>query len=72
MAERGFGCVSHYEPLHAAPAGQRFGEGSPPVPVTEHVAPRLVRLPLFSSLDEKTAAEVAAAFLEAVEATSQS
>jgi dTDP-4-amino-4,6-dideoxygalactose transaminase len=53
LAERGVRATFHYHPLHAAPAGVRHGRvGSGGCPVTEDVADRLVRLPLFVDLDE--------------------
>ncbi len=43
----------HYQPLHTAPAGMRFGRAaSGGCPVTEDVADRLVRLPLYADLAE--------------------
>ncbi|GAA4229498.1 dTDP-4-amino-4,6-dideoxygalactose transaminase [Streptosporangium album] len=43
----------HYQPLHVAPAGVRYGRAAPGgCPVTEEVADRLVRLPLFADLAE--------------------
>jgi dTDP-4-amino-4,6-dideoxygalactose transaminase len=56
LADRGIQATFHYQPLHAAPAGRRFGRSAPGgCPVTEDVADRLVRLPLYADL---TAAEV--------------
>ncbi|MER6826446.1 dTDP-4-amino-4,6-dideoxygalactose transaminase [Streptosporangium sp. NPDC000563] len=49
----------HYQPLHAAPAGVRFGRVAPGgCPVAERVADRLVRLPLYADLDETGVARV--------------
>jgi dTDP-4-amino-4,6-dideoxygalactose transaminase len=56
LAARGIGSAFHYQPLHSAPAGLRYGrvaEGG--CPVTQDVADRLIRLPLFAGI---TAAEV--------------
>ncbi|MFL6052236.1 MAG: dTDP-4-amino-4,6-dideoxygalactose transaminase [Actinoallomurus sp.] len=53
LAERGVCAAFHYQPLHAAPAGVLHGRVAPGgCPVTEQVADRLVRLPLFADLDE--------------------
>jgi dTDP-4-amino-4,6-dideoxygalactose transaminase len=60
---RGITIVSHYEPLHTAP-------GSPvsvSLPVTESVAPRLVRFPLYAGLTEADARTVVSAFIEELE-----
>jgi dTDP-4-amino-4,6-dideoxygalactose transaminase len=67
MAERGVQCTSHYEPLHLAPTGRAFGVNkAPPLPVTEDVAARLVRLPLYADLAPSTAEEVAETFIDAL------
>ena len=52
--------VFHYVPLHASPAGRRFGRTAGALPVTESIADRLVRLPLFFDLDEAAAHAIAA------------
>lgn len=44
-------CVFHYVPLHTSPFGSRFPLRRP-CPITEWVAPRLVRLPLFADLSD--------------------
>lgn len=51
MAEAGVRCVFHYVPLHSAPAGLRFGRTGTPMTVTDDVADRLVRLPLWAGLE---------------------
>lgn len=52
LAARGAQAVFHYQPLHSSPAGLRHGRTAPGgCPVTEDVADRLVRLPLFADLD---------------------
>jgi dTDP-4-amino-4,6-dideoxygalactose transaminase len=51
LSERGVAATFHYQPLHSAPAGLRHGRISPDgCPVTEDVADRLVRLPLYAGL----------------------
>jgi dTDP-4-amino-4,6-dideoxygalactose transaminase len=57
----GVHAVFHYVPLHSSPAGQRFGRTAGSLPVTEDIAERLVRLPLYYGLAEDEAREVAAA-----------
>ncbi|MER5622143.1 dTDP-4-amino-4,6-dideoxygalactose transaminase [Streptosporangium sp. NPDC002544] len=53
LSSRGVQATFHYQPLHTAPAGVRYGRvASGGCPVTEDVADRLVRLPLFADLDE--------------------
>ncbi|MEU8246011.1 dTDP-4-amino-4,6-dideoxygalactose transaminase [Nonomuraea sp. NPDC048916] len=64
LAARGVQAVFHYQPLHSAPAGLRYGRQAPGgCPVTEQVADRLVRLPLFADLGEDDVAHVIDAVL---------
>lgn len=52
LAAAGVQAVFHYQPLHSAPAGLRYGRTAPGgCAVTENVADRLVRLPLSAGLD---------------------
>jgi len=57
----GVHAVFHYVPLHASPAGQRYGRAAASLPVTEDLAERLVRLPLYYGLAVDEARGVAAA-----------
>lgn len=50
FASEEIGAVFHYVPLHSSPAGQRYGRAQGPLPVTNSVAERLVRLPLWKGL----------------------
>ena len=53
FAERDVQATFHYQPLHSAPAGRRYGRtGLGGCPVTEDVADRLVRLPLYPALSD--------------------
>ncbi len=52
LGERGVHAVFHYLPLHASPGGRRFGRLGGPVPVTDDVSARLLRLPLWAGLGE--------------------
>lgn len=56
----GVHAVFHYVPLHASPAGRRFGRSAGALPVTEDLADRLVRLPLYYNLDDAAARDIAA------------
>jgi dTDP-4-amino-4,6-dideoxygalactose transaminase len=61
LAADGVQAVSHYVPLHAAPAGLRFGRTNGSLEVTDRVAGQLVRLPMwFDMTDEHVAAVVSA------------
>ena len=44
---RGVNAVFHYVPLHSSPAGRRFGRAASSMAVTDDVAARLIRLPLW-------------------------
>ena len=50
LNRRGIKAVFHYQPLHSAPAGLRYGKASGTLPVTDDISRRLVRLPLFDNL----------------------
>jgi dTDP-4-amino-4,6-dideoxygalactose transaminase len=54
LAERDVNAVSHYVPLHSSPAGLRLGRVNGPLPVTDDLAARLIRLPLHAKLDPAT------------------
>jgi len=58
LEQRGILAVFHYQPLHLSPMGRRFGGKPGACPVTEDVAARLVRLPLFNRLTEAEQGEV--------------
>jgi dTDP-4-amino-4,6-dideoxygalactose transaminase len=54
----------HYLPLHLSEVGRRYGGAEGQCPVTEDVADRLVRLPLFYQLSGAEQARVIEAILE--------
>jgi dTDP-4-amino-4,6-dideoxygalactose transaminase len=66
LRSRGVEALSHYVPLHSAPAGRRFGRVAGPLPVTDAAAARLVRLPLHPWLSDADVAYVVEALHEAV------
>ncbi len=53
MKQNGVQCVFHYVPLHLSPAGKKYGRTSGELPVTEDLANRLVRLPLWINMRQK-------------------
>lgn len=62
LADRGAQATFHYQPLHSAPAGQRFGRVGPGgCPVTDDVADRLLRLPLYAGMTEQDVERVVSA-----------
>ena len=50
LTAAGVGAIFHYVPLHSSPAGRRFGRTSGSLPVTDDVANRIVRLPMWPGL----------------------
>jgi dTDP-4-amino-4,6-dideoxygalactose transaminase len=62
----GINAVFHYVPLHSSPAGRKYGRGQEPLPVTDDVSARLVRLPLWAGMDTSTVDTVIHAVTEAV------
>jgi dTDP-4-amino-4,6-dideoxygalactose transaminase len=57
LHERGIGAAFHYIPLHATPAGRKYGRIAGSLAVTEDAASRIIRLPLYRhiSIDEQQA-----------------
>jgi dTDP-4-amino-4,6-dideoxygalactose transaminase len=58
LSAAGYKAVFHYVPLHASPAGRRFGRAAGPLPNTEAAGDRVVRLPLWVGLPEACVAGV--------------
>ena len=50
LKSHGIHAVFHYVPLHTSPMGQHIGRHGADLPVTEDLASRLVRLPMFGDL----------------------
>lgn len=64
LKARGILAVFHYVPLHSSPAGLRLGRAAGPMTVTDDIAARLLRLPLYYGMTDAEQDEVAAAVLE--------
>lgn len=47
LADKNIHAVSHYEPLHLSPAGKKYGRVHGDLSITESIAKRLIRLPLW-------------------------
>lgn len=60
LNRRGVNAIFHYVPLHSAPAGRRLARTAGPLPVTERVSARLIRLPLWAGLEPAQADDVMA------------
>lgn len=52
MCEAGVTTPFHYVPLHSAPAGRQYARASGSLAATDSVSARLVRLPLYYTLDD--------------------
>ncbi|MGO4303090.1 dTDP-4-amino-4,6-dideoxygalactose transaminase [Cupriavidus sp. RAF12] len=59
--------VFHYVPLHSAPGGLRFGRAHGTLEVTDSIASRLVRLPLWIGLTTEQQARVVDTLAAAIE-----
>ncbi|MGO9152641.1 dTDP-4-amino-4,6-dideoxygalactose transaminase [Mycobacterium sp.] len=56
--------VFHYVPLHSSPFAQSLGVPQTPLPITEEVSARLVRLPMYFDLTDQEVDEVAGLVLD--------
>jgi len=63
---RGVNAVFHYVPLHTSVGGLRYGRAAGPLPHTEALAERLIRLPLWSGMSETQAQQVVETLADAV------
>ena len=52
MNQNGVNAVFHYQPLHTSPAGKKYGKYNSPLPITDDISERLIRLPLWIGFDE--------------------
>jgi dTDP-4-amino-4,6-dideoxygalactose transaminase len=52
MNELGVNAVFHYQPLHSSPAGQKYGKYTSPLPITDDISERIIRLPVWIGLDQ--------------------
>lgn len=50
LKEKGIQSTTHYVPLHSAPAGLRFGRVSGSMTITDDLANRILRMPMFADL----------------------
>jgi len=66
MAQGGIQTISHFEPLHSSPMGKTLDQEPVRLPVTEALAARLIRLPLFLAITEEQQSQVIARMREYV------
>jgi len=53
MKKHGVDCVFHYIPLHNSPSGLKYGKYSGTLEITEEIANKIVRLPLWLGVDSR-------------------
>lgn len=58
LAGKGVNAVFHYVPLHASPAGKKYGRLSSQAKVTQKVSKNIIRLPLFLDLTERQQSKI--------------
>lgn len=58
LKEEGIQSTTHYVPLHSAPAGVKYGRVSGSLKITDDLANRLLRMPLFADLSSQDVAFV--------------
>lgn len=66
LKRQGIGAVFHYVPLHSSPAGLRHGRAHGDLPVTNSVAERLIRLPLWMGISAEQQERVVSLLSKAV------
>lgn len=66
LEKQGINAVFHYVPLHSSPAGRRYGRSHGDLPVTNSIAERLIRLPLWVGLTRDQQEDVVDVLAEAV------
>jgi dTDP-4-amino-4,6-dideoxygalactose transaminase len=71
LAARDINAVFHYVPLHSSPAGLRYGRAVGDLEVTDDVASRLVRLPLWAGMSDREVERVITAVHDVVSSGSQ-
>jgi dTDP-4-amino-4,6-dideoxygalactose transaminase len=67
LERRGVNAVFHYVPLHASPAGSKYGRVHGDMRVTQSASERLVRLPLWVGMTETHVERVVEAVTEVVD-----
>jgi dTDP-4-amino-4,6-dideoxygalactose transaminase len=66
LNENGIGALTHYVPLHSAPAGLRYGRAADSLTVTARTAETLVRISLYSGMTDVFVDRVIAVMLDAI------
>ena len=58
LNQAGINAVFHYVPLHSSPAGRKYGRAPGPLPVTDELSARIVRLPLWVGMEQEQTAVI--------------
>ncbi len=66
MREAGVHSISHYIPLHSSLAGHRYGRASGQLPITDAIAGRVLRLPMWIGLSADEVDQVVEALEQAL------
>ncbi len=61
---RGISAYFHYVPLHSSPAGMKLGWQAEDLPVTEEMAPRVLRLPMHNNMTVEDAHRIGRMLVE--------
>jgi len=59
LKAEGIHAVFHYVPLHSSPMGRKLGCDAAPLPVTDDLAARIVRLPMYYEMTAEEQERVA-------------
>ncbi len=59
LKAEGIHAVFHYVPLHSSPMGRKLGCAGAPLPLTDDLAARVVRLPMYYEITDKKQGRVA-------------
>jgi dTDP-4-amino-4,6-dideoxygalactose transaminase len=62
LQARGVSAPFHYIPLHSSEAGRRFGRAAAALPITDSVGDRLIRLPMWSGMQQELDRVIAAVY----------
>ena len=66
MQANGVHCTFHYVPLHNSNAGKKFGRAGSSLNITENIANRLVRLPMWLGVDRSQVIESTIAAISSI------
>lgn len=68
LKQQGIGTAFHYPPLHSSPGGQRYGRVGMDLAVTKDITSRLLRMPMYASMEADAPETVVSAVRAALRA----